>query len=198
MKTKPTHLNNENADPAVKPLETIEEETAVENETTPEFDPEIDPAAEPETQPEEPAEPLQHQLLRLQADFENYRKRMLREKQEWITFATEKLVLDLLPVLDNFELGLANSAQTDAPPAFTEGFQLIYNQLLAALEKAGVEPIHAEGEPFDPNLHEAATHLPSGTVPAEHVSNQIRRGYRMGHKLIRPAQVVVSSGPPEA
>jgi molecular chaperone GrpE len=152
-------------------------------------------AVAPESPPEA-AEPLQHQLLRLQADFDNYRKRMAREKKDWIAFASEKLVLELLPVLDHFELGLADSAKNGAPAAFVEGFQLVYNQLRAAIEKAGVEAVEAEGQPFDPNLHEAITHMPSADVPEEHVVAQTRRGYKIGDKLVRAAQVVVSSGPP--
>jgi molecular chaperone GrpE len=155
------------------------------------------PAAEPQAPPVAPPEDeaLQTRLLRLQADFENYRKRMAREKLDWIAFASEKLVLDLLPVLDHFELGLADSAKNGAPAAFTEGFQLIYTQLRTAIEKAGVQAIDAEGQAFDPNLHEAITHMPSDTVPEEHVVAQTRRGYKMGDKLLRAAQVVVSSGP---
>ncbi|NLG35266.1 MAG: nucleotide exchange factor GrpE, partial [Lentisphaerae bacterium] len=128
---------------------------AEEPATAPEAEP-VPAAAEKAPPPaSEPPEPLPHQLLRLQADFENYRKRMAREKQDWIAFASEKLVLDLLPVLDHFELGLADSARNGTPAAFTEGFQLIYNQLRAVLEKAGVQVIEAEGQPFDPNRHEA-------------------------------------------
>ena len=149
-------------------------------------------AAEPQPSPEEV---LQDRLLRLQADFENYRKRMDREKKDWIAFANEKLVLELLPVLDHFELGLADSAKNGAPAAFVEGFQLICNQLRAALEKAGVQAIDAEGAAFDPHVHEAITHLPSDDVPADHVVVQTRRGYKLGDKLLRAAQVVVSSGP---
>ena len=159
-------------------------------------------AAAPVAPPETPAEPqrtpeeiLQDRLLRLQADFENYRKRMEREKKDWIAFAAEKLLLELLPVLDHFELGLADSAKSGAPAAFTEGFQLVCNQFRAALEKAGVQAIVAEGVAFDPNLHEAITHLPSDTVPEGHVAAQTRRGYKLGDKLLRAAQVVVSSGP---
>ena len=159
-------------------------------------------AAAPAVTPESPAEPqrtpeeiLQDRLLRLQADFENYRKRMDREKKDWIAFAGEKLILEMLPVLDHFELGLADSAKSGAPAAFTAGFQLVCNQFRAALEKAGVQAIDAEGAAFDPNLHEAITHLPSDTVPEGHVATQTRRGYKLGDKLLRAAQVVVSSGP---
>ena len=154
--------------------------------------PALEPAAEPQPSPEEV---LKDRLLRLQADFDNYRKRMDREKKDWIAFASEKLVLELLPVLDHFELGLADSAKNGAPAAFTEGFQLVCNQFRAALEKAGVQVINAEGQAFDPNLHEAITHLPSDTVPEGHVAAQTRRGYKLGDKLLRAAQVVVSSGP---
>ena len=163
--------------------------------------PEAPPAA---PAPEIPAEPqpspeevLKDRLLRLQADFDNYRKRMDREKKDWIAFASEKLVLELLPVLDHFELGLADSAKNGAPAAFTEGFQLVCNQFRSALEKAGVQAIDAEGAAFDPHLHEAVTHLPSEDVPEGHVVVQTRRGYQLGDKLLRAAQVVVSSGPGE-
>ena len=154
------------------------------------------PAPEAVAEPQPSAEDaLKDRLLRLQADFENYRKRMDREKKDWIALASEKIVLELLPVLDHFELGLADSAKNGAPAAFVEGFQLICNQLRAALEKAGVQAIDAEGAAFDPHVHEAITHLPSDDVPADHVVAQTRRGYKLGDKLLRAAQVVVSSGP---
>ena len=171
--------------PAVDPAHPVAEEAAPA------------PAAEPapaEPQPS-PEEILKDRLLRLQADFDNYRKRMDREKKDWIAFASEKLVLELLPVLDHFELGLADSAKNGAPAPIQEGFQLVCNQFRAALEKAGVQAINAEGQAFDPNLHEAITHLSSDTVPEGHVAAQTRRGYKLGDKLLRAAQVVVSSGP---
>lgn len=157
---------------------------------------EAPPAPETASAPQPSAEEvLRDRLLRLQADFENYRKRMDREKKDWIAFAGEKIILDLLPVLDHFELGLADSAKNGAPAAFTEGFQLVCGQLRAALEKAGVQAIDAEGAVFDPKLHEAITHLPSEQVPEGQVVAQTRRGYKLGDKLLRAAQVVVSSGP---
>lgn len=170
--------------------------------------PAVDPAhpvAEPapaEEAPASPAEPtpspedaLKDRLLRLQADFENFRKRIDREKKDWIAYANEKLILELLPVLDHFELGLADSAKNGASPAIVAGFQLVCTQLRTALEKAGVQAIDAEGQPFDPHLHEAITHLPSDSVPDGKVVTQTRRGYKLGDKLLRAAQVVVSSGP---
>ena len=152
-----------------------------------------DTAAEPVPSPEEI---LNDRLLRLQADFDNYRKRIDRERKDWAVYANEKLLKDLLPALDNFELGLANGVKANAPDALIEGLRLVQRQLEGALEKSGVTPIDAEGQPFDPNLHEAITHMPSADVPEGTVLAQTRRGYRMGDKLLRAAQVVVSSGSP--
>ena len=151
------------------------------------------PSAEETPSPEEV---LQDRLLRLQADFDNYRKRIDRERKDWAVFANEKLLKDLLPALDNFELGLANGIKANAPEALLEGLRLVQRQLEGALEKSGVVPIDAEGQPFDPNLHEAITHMPSADIPEGTVLAQTRRGYRMGDKLLRAAQVVVSSGSP--
>jgi len=188
MTKKHAHSPETPAKPAaeekpVPPAEPVEEPTPA---------PPVEPTVEPEV---EPPEPLQHQLLRLQADFDNFRKRIARERKDWIAAANEDLVTELLPVLDHFELGLADGAKNGVPPAMLEGFQLIYNQLMGVLSKAGVEPIDAVGKLFDPHWHEAMMHQPSDTVPAEHVVAQTRRGYKMGDKLLRAAQVLVSSGP---
>lgn len=193
MTHKHPHSKPETTKPAAEPdLPAVDPAHPAPADAPPPAPAEAVPAAEPQPSPEEV---LKDRLLRLQADFDNYRKRMDREKKDWIAFASEKLVLELLPVLDHFELGLADSAKNDAPAAFVEGFQLVCNQLRAALEKAGVQAIDAEGAAFDPHVHEAITHLPSDDVPADHVVAQTRRGYKLGDKLLRAAQVVVSSGP---
>ena len=193
MTHKHPHSKPEAAQPAAEPdLPAVDPAHPV-PEDGPAAPAESAAAAEPQPSPEAV---LQDRLLRLQADFENYRKRMDREKKDWIAFASEKLVLELLPVLDHFELGLADGAKNGAPPAVTEGFQLICNQLRAALEKTGVQVVDAaEGAAFDPHLHEAISHLPSATVAEGHVVVQTRRGYKLGDKLLRAAQVVVSAGP---
>ena len=193
MTHKHPHSKPETTKPAAEPdLPAVDPAHPAPADAPPHAPAQSAPAAEPQPSPEEV---LQDRLLRLQADFDNYRKRMDREKKDWIAFASEKLVLELLPVLDHFELGLADSAKNGAPAAFVEGFQLVCNQLRAALEKAGVQAIDAEGAAFDPHVHEAITHLPSDDVPADHVVAQTRRGYKLGDKLLRAAQVVVSSGP---
>ena len=142
-------------------------------------------------------ETLKDRHLRLQADFDNFRKRTQRERSELQVRATEDLAAELLPVLDNFELGLRTSATLHAAPAVRDGFQMVFDQLQAVLRKVGVIPFEASG-PFDPHLHEAVTHAPSAEHPADTIVTQLRRGYRLGDKLLRPAQVVVSSGPPDA
>ena len=152
-----------------------------------------DTVAEPVPSPEEI---LNDRLLRLQADFDNYRKRIDRERKDWAVFANEKLLKDLLPALDTFELGLANGEKAGAPAALLEGLRLVRTQFETALAKSDVTPIDAEGQPFDPNLHEAITHMPSPEVPEGTVIAQTRRGWKMGDKLLRPSQVVVSSGLP--
>jgi len=135
------------------------------------------------------------QLLRLRADFENYKRRVLREKDELYRRANEDLVSELLPVLDHFEMAM-QAAGDRADDPFVQGVRLVGDQLMTALGKHGLAPIDAEGEPFDPNLHEAVSHLPSPDTAENHVMVQTRRGYRLGDRLLRAAQVVVSSGAP--
>lgn len=158
------------------------------------------PAAEkaPESPPSaaaEPEEALQDRLLRLMADFENFRKRTLKERGEWSLRANQDLLTELLPVLDHFDLGLQTAGRHQTDPAVLDGFRLVYEQLLAALAKFGLSPVDAEGTAFDPHLHEAVSHMPSDEHPADSIIAQTRRGYRLGDQLLRPAQVVVSSGP---
>ena len=115
------------------------------------------------------------------------------------TFGAERedLLLELLPVIDHYEMGLQTAEEHHAESAVVDGFKLVYEQFQGVLKKFNVEPIDAVGEEFDPHRHEALTHMPSDEFPAETCSNQIKRGYMFGDKLLRAAQVVVSSGPSE-
>ena len=143
---------------------------------------------------EETLEALNDRHLRLQADFDNFRKRTLREKSEIYKRANEELMEELLPVLDHLELALSHVNTDGKSDAFIEGVRLVGEQLLVALAKFGLAAVDASGNEFDPNLHEAVSHLPSDAVAENHVMEQTRRGYLLGGKLLRPAQVVVSSG----
>lgn len=140
---------------------------------------------------------LEGRLLRLRADFDNFRKRTDRDKENWSRMALEKLINDIIPVVDHFDLGLQNAAQHEAKAAVREGFQMVYEQLNGTLKKHGVETINAVGEPFNPAVHEALTYAPSDEVAQEHVVFEQSKGYMLGDKLIRAAKVVVSSGPAE-
>ena len=139
---------------------------------------------------------LSERLLRLQADFENFRKRAQREKDEARQFANQSLIEKQLPILDNFEMALA--AAKDADPALRDGVQMIYDQLLGILRDSGVETIDATGEDFDPNLHEAISQQETTEAEPGTVVEQVQRGYRLHERLVRPARVVVAKAPEAA
>jgi molecular chaperone GrpE len=132
--------------------------------------------------------------LRSQADFENYRKRTAREKDDAIKYANSSLLERLLPIVDNFELGLAAAKSEGENSPVYSGMSLVSKQLNDFLADNGLQPIDAVGKKFDPNLHEAIAHEPSVSVPEETVIRQTRRGYKFKDRLLRPASVVVSSG----
>src|SRR5437016_14658521 len=133
--------------------------------------------------------------MRSQADFENYKKRGAREKEEAIKYANKNLLEKLVSIVDHFELGLeAARGQGEKSPIYS-GMTLVLKQLQDLLTESGLQPIEAVGQKFDPNLHEAIAHEPSDEVPEEHVIRQTRRGYRFKDRLLRPSTVVVSSGP---
>ena len=132
--------------------------------------------------------------LRSQADFENYKKRAAREKEDAVKYANSSLLQRLVSILDNFELGLAAAKTEGEHSPIYSGMVLVQKQLNDLLEENGLQAIEAEGKKFDPNLHEAIAHEPSESAE-ETVIRQARRGYRFKDRLLRPARVVVSSGP---
>lgn len=135
--------------------------------------------------------------LRTQADFENFRKRAAREKEDASKYANAGFLEKLLPILDNFELGL-NAARTDAKdsPILT-GMDMVSKQLQDFLTAVGVETVKAEGEQFDPNLHEAVAQEASADVPEGVIVRQLRKGFKLRDRLLRPAMVMVSKGKAE-
>ena len=130
-------------------------------------------------------------LRRVQADFENYRKRVLREQTALVERATERLVGELLPVLDSFDGALAH-ASADAPEKLVDGLNGIHAQLVAVLEKHGLERMAADGSPFDPNEHEAVMSDDGPNEPS--VAETMRAGYRLKGRVVRPAMVRVTRG----
>jgi len=155
------------------------------------------PAAEPAKAASEALElaALKERYTRLMADFDNFRKRQTREREEWIKRANEELLGDLLPVVDHLELALGKNADPSDP--FSAGVKMVYDQFIALLERNGVTPIDAKGQPFNPSYHEALSQMSSATVPANEVIDQFRRGWLLAGRLLRPAQVIVSAGAPD-
>ncbi|MSU20832.1 MAG: nucleotide exchange factor GrpE [Pedosphaera sp.] len=136
-------------------------------------------------------------LLRLTADFENFKKRSARDRQDAIKFANESLLEKLIPVLDNFDMALmaANQPQASTVESLKTGVEMIYNQMRSALTESGLEEINAANKPFDPNWHEAVSQLESDLVPEGNVIQQLRKGYKLRERLVRPATVVVAKKP---
>ena len=135
-------------------------------------------------------------LLRQTADYDNYKKRAAREKQDATKYANESLLQKLIPVVDNFEAALAASNTTNASSeSLQTGVNMIYTQLKSALADAGLEEIDANSQPFDPNFHEAVSQKETSDVPEGHVVQQLRKGYKLRDRLIRPATVIVANKP---
>jgi molecular chaperone GrpE len=135
-------------------------------------------------------------LLRVTADFENFKKRAARERTEAAQFANAALLQKLLPVLDNFEMAQA-AAQTAQVPqggiaSLQTGIAMIQQQLKTALAEAGLEEMDASGKPFDPTFHEAVSQQETDSVPEGQVIQQIRKGYKLRDRLLRPAAVIVA------
>jgi len=140
----------------------------------------------------------QDRYLRAVADLENFRKRTIREKDELRQFAATKVMEDLVPILDNLGLGLAAAKQqTDVKP-IVDGVTLVLEQFKSTLARHGLKEINPVGEAFDPNFHDCISHQPSADVGEEKVMQVVRLGYVLNGRLVRPASVIVSSGPAKA
>ena len=168
----------------------------------PEIEPEsqTDPIEAP--QPDAPTslaaelEKYKDAALRARADLDNYRKRVAREKEDAIRYANNSLLESLLPILDNFELGIDAARNASEVKGIIQGLEMVRKQLEDFLRDHGVEIVNAVGNPFDPNIHEAVAHEPSPDVAEGDVVRQLRKGFKLKDRLIRPASVVVSKGLP--
>jgi molecular chaperone GrpE len=137
----------------------------------------------------------QDRYLRTLAEFDNYRKRLTREREEWRRQAQDELIREILPVLDNFDRALAVDAATAADAGFRQGVELIHRDFLKALERVGVRPFDTTGEPFDPQRHEAVARVERSDVADQTVVSEISRGYLSQDRVLRPARVVVAVEP---
>ncbi len=158
---------------------------------------EDDPAAA-----EDSAEALRNELaeaekkaLRYQADLDNFRRRTRREAEELARYAAMPLVTEMLDAVDNLNRAIEASATTSQGSALDEGVRMVAAQMQQTLATHGCTPIEAIGQPFDPNLHQAVQMIPSDEVPENHVVHELRSGFRYHERVLRPAQVMVSTGP---
>ena len=137
----------------------------------------------------------QDRVLRVSAEFENYKKRSAREMDAHRKYANESLIKALLPVVDNLELAIRSAKENGkGDEGLLEGIEMTRKEILKVFEKFGVTPVEAEGKPFDPSVHEAAMQESSGTFPENTVIREFQKGYMIQERLLRPSMVVVSKG----
>lgn len=179
---------------AVEPEAAEDETPEVEGEAVEDAgeEPEEDELAAAQRQAAE----MKDRYLRLQAEWDNYRKRTAAERESERVRASEKLVTDLIPVIDDLERALDHAKQTGEGGTLTEGVEAVLNKFLQILEKSKVTQIAAEGEPFDPMKHQAVGTQEDTSVPEETVLTVYQKGYQMGERVLRPSMVVTSTGGP--
>ena len=135
------------------------------------------------------------QYLRAAAEMENIRKRSAREREELLKYASLGLMSDLLPAVDNLQRAIEAGAGEDQSGNLLQGVQMVLKQFEEILARHGAEPIHAQGEPFDPNVHEALQQVPKSDVPPMTVVQELERGFKLRDRVLRPSKVIVSSQP---
>lgn len=188
-------MSEEQKKEAQTPEDEVKKETgSAETPETPEEDnaPEAEKTEEKaEEKTEEKADDGNEKYVRLMAEFQNYKKRVAKEKNDIREYATEKLVMELLPVLDNFERALAASAEDD-PDGYAKGMELIFTQMVTELQKSGLAEVEAEGQDFDPTKHNAVMTEENEELESGKVSKVLQKGYALNDKVIRPSMVAVT------
>ena len=188
-------MSEEQKKEAQTPEEEVKKETgSAETSETPEEDtaPEAEKTEEKaEEKTDEKADDGNEKYVRLMAEFQNYKKRVTKEKNDIREYATEKLVMELLPVLDNFERALAASAEDD-PAGYAKGMELIFTQMVTELQKSGLAEVEAEGQDFDPTKHNAVMTEENEELESGKVSKVLQKGYTLNDKVIRPSMVAVT------
>ncbi|MBE7703201.1 MAG: nucleotide exchange factor GrpE [Cyanobacteria bacterium SIG28] len=186
-----TENNNENNIEETETIETTEAESSENSEEITET-----PAEEVQEEKnpwQEKYETLNNQYLRLAADFDNYRKRQEQERENLLKYGAENTVKKLIEVLDNFDRGLKAIETVDDCDKVKECYNLAYKNFNDVLAKIGLEVIKAEGEEFDPNLHEAVMRTPTDEKPENTIIAELQKGYKLGDKVLRPTLVNVAT-----
>jgi molecular chaperone GrpE len=172
-------------------------EDEIEQTETEEIDAEIidEPSEEfiEEPQLQEQIDELNTRLLRVHADYDNFRRRTKEEKEAAAKYRAQSLVEDLLSVLDNFERALVVESTSEETKSVLQGMEMVYRQLKDSLKKEGVETIESVGKPFDPHLHQAVMKIEDENFEADHVVEEFQKGYKLKDRIIRPAMVKVNS-----
>ena len=185
---------------------TEEKELSIDVDKAENFKEELDDSNEQKSKKEkEPKDPLTEALkkaehwkdiaARNQAELDNYRKRMARDKTDAIKFANSGLLCELLPVIDSFQMGLDAAKLEDSESIITKGMEMVQKQLEEFISTQGATEISAIGQPFDPNIHEAISQEAKDDIPEGNIITQIRKGYKLHDRLLRAANVIVSKGP---
>ena len=188
--------NEENLKEKVKIDEekTADENAETENEEKLENSESVEEAKKEEVNPlQEKYDTLNNQYIRLAADFDNYRKRQEQEKEALLKYGAESTLKKMIEVLDNFERGLKAIETVEDCEKVKECYNLAYKNFTDVLTKAGLEPIKAEGETFDPNFHEAVMQTPSTEHPEHTIIAELQKGYKLGDKVLRPTLVNVAT-----
>ena len=141
---------------------------------------------------------LNEKYLRLAAEFENYKRLAQRDQRDQIKFGNEQLLKELLPVVDNMERAITAACDNGESSTLVQGVDLTLKQLSGALAKFGVQAVETVRQVFDPSAHQAVSHVPSDSVPSNHVVDEFQKGYRLHDRILRAAMVSVSSGPANA
>jgi molecular chaperone GrpE len=183
------------ADPRTREDESVEVQAEMPESAAPTLS--TDPAELQKqlTEKTQEAEDNYARLLRLAADMENLKKRQDKERADLLLYANENLIKELLPVVDNLERALEHGRQAEAPEAWLEGIDLVYQGFLKALAKFGVTPLESVGQQFDPAFHNAVMQEETTEVPDCNVTKELQKGYLMNQRLLRPAMVVVARNP---
>lgn len=135
-----------------------------------------------------------NKMMRLAAEFDNYKKRSAREHENIRKYASENIIKEMLPIVDNFERAIESANESSDFNSFLDGIRLILNQMINLLGKEGVQQIKAVGEVFNPNIHEAVLHIASDEYPENIIVQELQKGYILNDRVIRPAMVAVSKG----
>ena len=182
-------INNENIEAEVK----ADEEKIADENTEEEAKEEIGEENQDDVNPlQEKYNQLNNQYIRLAADFDNYRKRHEQEKEALLKYGAENTLKKMIEVLDNFERGLKAIETVEDCEKVKECYNLAYKNFTDVLTKAGLEPIKAEGEIFDPNLHDAVMQTPTADKPEHTIIAELQKGYKLGDKVLRPTLVNVA------